>query len=91
VDFHSAGNAADGSRADTIFLSGPNGGLNELWPRTKPKVIVGGEVDNSVAVKDSLGELLAVQDSQPPKELLLMQLLKLLSQIVIKHFCHFRF
>jgi hypothetical protein len=64
VDAHGACDGADGTGAYAEFFRGGNRGLFELGVVAEAKVVVGGEVDNSLAVVGADGCLLVVELAQ---------------------------
>jgi hypothetical protein len=64
VDVHGAGDGADGSRAYAIFFCSGNGGFFEFGVVAEAEVVVGGEVDDALAVVGADGGLLVVQFAQ---------------------------
>jgi hypothetical protein len=64
VDVHGAGDGADGSGAYAVFSCGGDGGLFEAWIVAEAEVVVGGEVDDVLAVVGADGGLLVVEHAQ---------------------------
>jgi hypothetical protein len=61
VDAHGAGYGADGSRAYAVFLGGGDGGFFKPGVVAEAEIVVGGKVDNALAVIGANGGLLVVQ------------------------------
>ena len=61
VDVHGAGDGADGAGAYTEFFGGGDGGFFEFGVVAEAEVVVGGEVDDSLAVVGADGSLLVVE------------------------------
>ena len=64
MDVHGAGDGADGAGAYAEFLRGGDGGFFEFGMVAEAKVIVGGKVDDSLAVVGADGGLLIVELAQ---------------------------
>ena len=64
VDAHGAGDGADGSGAYAVFFRGGDGGFAELGVIAEAEVVVGGEVDDLLAVVGADGGLLVVEHAQ---------------------------
>jgi hypothetical protein len=64
VDVHRAGDGADGAGAYAEFFGGGDGGLFEFGVIAEAEVVVGGEVDDALAVIGTDGGLLVVEFAQ---------------------------
>jgi len=64
VDGHGSGDGADGAGARAVLLCGGDGGFFELRVVAEPEVVVGGEIDDALAVIGADGGLLVVEDTQ---------------------------
>ena len=64
VDLHGSGDGADGSGADAVVFGGLDGGFAEFGVGGEAKVVVGGEVDDLLAVVVTDGRLHVVENAQ---------------------------
>ena len=64
VDFHGAGDGADGAGADAEIFNGVGGRFAELGVVAEAEIIIGGEVDDALAVVGADGGLLIVELAQ---------------------------
>ena len=64
VDVHGAGDGADGSGACAVLACGGDGGFFEAGIVAEAQVVVGGEVDDALAIVGADGGLLVVEHAQ---------------------------
>ena len=64
VDVHGSGDGADGAGADAVVFGGGDGGFAQFGVVAEAEVVVGGEVDDLLAVVVADGGLLVVENAQ---------------------------
>ena len=64
VEAHGAGNGADSARAHAVLLRSGDGGLAQPGMVAEAKIIIGGQVDDALAVVSAHRGLLVVQNAQ---------------------------
>ena len=64
MDAHGSGDGADGSGAYAVFARGGDGGFFKLGMVAEAEVVVGGEVDDLLAVVVTYGGLLVFEDAE---------------------------
>ena len=64
VNFHGAGDGADGAGADAVFARSFERGFAQLGMRGEAKIIIRGEIDDFLAVEGADRRLLVIEDAQ---------------------------
>ena len=82
VDLHGAGDGADGSGADAVFFGRLDGGFAELGVGRQTEIVVGGEIDDLLAVVVADGRLHVVEDAELEVGALLLQVIELRGEVL---------
>ncbi len=80
VDLHGAGDGAHRARADAVLLRGFERGFAQLGMGRQAEIVVGGEVDDLLAVEGADRRLLVVEHAQLEVGALLLQVVELVGE-----------
>ena len=81
VDLHGAGDGAHGARTDAVLARGFEGGFAQFGMGRQAQVIVGGDVDDLLAVEGAQRRLLVVEHAQLEVGALLLQFVELVGEV----------
>ena len=81
MDLHGAGNGAHRARAHTVFARSLKRRLAQLGMRGQPKIIIGGEIDDLLAVEGAHRLLFVFEDAQLEVGAFILQLVELVGEI----------
>ena len=81
VDLHGAGDGAHRARADAVLLGGFQRGFAQLGMGGQPEVVVGGEIDDPLAVEGAHRRLLVVEHAQLEIGAFLLEVVQLIGEV----------